>query len=71
MKGQAFTVPSTASGSSCKASLGRDCVMNAFGSSGSFSASNTNFLTNFKGKNIATASAASSVTTAKAGYGKI
>ncbi|PYI17973.1 pectin lyase 1 [Aspergillus japonicus CBS 114.51] len=72
--GQMFSVPSTSSGSSCTASLGRACVINGFGSSGTLDETDTAFLTNFAGKNIASASAyttvASSVT-ANAGQGKL
>ncbi|THY32647.1 putative pectin lyase [Aureobasidium pullulans] len=67
--GKYFTVPS--SGSACSSVLGRSCVNNAFGSSGLFSSADTSFLSNFKGKNIASAAAASTVSTANVGYGKI
>ncbi|KAH0282791.1 hypothetical protein M436DRAFT_58939 [Aureobasidium namibiae CBS 147.97] len=67
--GKYFTVPS--SGSVCSSYIGRSCVSNAFGSSGAFSSADTSFLSDFKGKNIAAASAASAVTTASVGYGKI
>ncbi|CAD0026636.1 unnamed protein product [Aureobasidium pullulans] len=67
--GKYFTVPS--SGSACSSFLGRSCVNNAFGSSGAFSSADTSFLSNFKGKNIASAAAASTVSTANVGYGKI
>ncbi|KAL1311861.1 hypothetical protein AAFC00_001934 [Neodothiora populina] len=72
--GQLFTVPSTSSGTACQASLGRSCVMNAFGSSGAFSSAQTNFLVDFKGYTIASAAAASTVAshvTANAGMGKL
>jgi len=67
--GKYFTVPS--SGSVCSSFIGRSCQNNAFGSSGAFSSADTSFLGNFKGKNIASAAAASSVSTANVGYGKI
>ncbi|KAI5202118.1 putative pectin lyase [Aureobasidium subglaciale] len=67
--GKYFTVPG--SGSPCSSYLGRNCQSNAFGSSGVFSSADTSFLGNFKGKNIASAAAASSVSTANVGYGKI
>ncbi|KAF2142325.1 polysaccharide lyase family 1 protein [Aplosporella prunicola CBS 121167] len=53
-KGQVFA----SGGSACQASLGRSCVVNSFGSSGSLVGTDTGFLSNFKGKNIASASAA-------------
>lgn len=46
--GKYFTVPG--SGSVCSTYLGRSCVSNAFGSSGTFSSSDTSFLSNFEGK---------------------
>ncbi|KAI4740525.1 putative pectin lyase [Aureobasidium sp. EXF-12298] len=67
--GKYFTVPS--SGSVCSSFIGRSCQNNAFGSSGTFSSADTSFLSNFKGKNIASAAAASSVSIANVGYGKI
>ncbi|KAI4804982.1 putative pectin lyase [Aureobasidium sp. EXF-8845] len=67
--GKYFTVPG--SGSVCSSFIGRSCQNNAFGSSGAFSSADTSFLGNFKGKNIASAAAASSVSTANVGYGKI
>ncbi|KAH0140297.1 polysaccharide lyase family 1 protein, partial [Aureobasidium melanogenum] len=66
--GKYFTVPG--SGSVCSSFIGRSCQSNAFGSSGAFSSADTSFLGNFKGKNIASAAAASSVSTANVGYGK-
>ncbi|RAL14480.1 polysaccharide lyase family 1 protein [Aspergillus homomorphus CBS 101889] len=72
--GQMFSVPSTSSGTSCTASLGRACVINGFGSSGTLSETDTDFLNNFKGKNIASASAYTSVVStvnSNAGYGKL
>lgn len=74
IEGSLFSVVSTSAGSSCTASLGRACLINGFGSSGTLSGTDTGFLANFAGKNIASAAAyttvASSVT-ANAGYGKI
>lgn len=56
--GQMFSVPS--GGSACTTSLGRSCQGNIFGSSGTMSYTTTSFLTNFAGKNIAAAVAATS-----------
>ncbi|PSK42099.1 hypothetical protein B9Z65_4013 [Elsinoe australis] len=73
--GQIFTAPSTGANAVCSSYLGRACQMNAFGSSGAFaSTGSTSFLSNFKGKNIASAAAASGVVasvTKNAGVGKI
>src|SRR6478752_3072162 len=54
-KSRLFTVPIAGSAGVCKASLGRTCQMNTFGSSGTFPGDNTGFLNNFKGKTIASA----------------
>ena len=71
--GQIFTASN--GGSACSSGLGRACQINAFGSSGSFnSIGSTNFIANFKGKNIASAAVASGVVasvTKTAGFGKI
>lgn len=58
--GAMFSVPSTAYAADCETSLGRACQVNIFGSSGTMTQATTNFLTNFEGKNIAAANAASS-----------
>ncbi|KAK4553685.1 hypothetical protein LTR86_009183 [Recurvomyces mirabilis] len=72
--GQIFTAPSASANAACSASLGHTCQVNAFGSSGSFgSVGSTGFFPNFKGKNVASASAASSVVASvgqNAGFGK-
>ncbi|KAH6876408.1 pectin lyase fold/virulence factor [Thelonectria olida] len=71
--GKLFTSPSTAANAVCSASLGHVCQVNGFGTSGTFSSSTTDFITNFKGKNVASASAYTSVTSVKtsAGFGTI
>ncbi|KAF4314477.1 putative pectin lyase a precursor protein [Botryosphaeria dothidea] len=66
-KGQVFA-PSSVS-TSCSSGLGRSCQANAFGTSGTLTGTQTSFLSNFKGKNIATASAASAAVSGKAGVG--
>ncbi|KAJ4349028.1 hypothetical protein N0V95_004965 [Ascochyta clinopodiicola] len=59
--------------SACKAYLGHNCEMNAYGTSGTLAGSDTSFLSSFKGKNVASASAASSAKNLvnTAGYGRI
>jgi pectin lyase len=72
--GQIFSSPSTGANAACSASLGRVCQVNGFGSSGAFNYATTGFLTNFKGKNIASAAAYGGVAAsvkATAGYGHI
>lgn len=66
-----FTSPDANSNANCKAALGRACVLNAYGSSGTYTSTDTSFLTNFKGKNIASAAAASANVAKTAGVGKI
>lgn len=58
--GAMFSVPSTTYAASCSTYLGRKCQTNIFGSSGTISYTTTSFLSNFEGKNIASASAATS-----------
>ncbi|KAF2225345.1 pectin lyase 1 precursor [Elsinoe ampelina] len=73
--GNIFTSPSTSANAVCTASLGRACQLNAYGGSSAFTGtSSTSFIANFKGKNIASAAAASGVVasvTKNAGFGKI
>lgn len=72
--GQVFTAPSAGANTACQAGLGRSCVVNAFGSSGTFNEVDTGFLANFKGKNVAGANDAGTVVawaTEQAGFGKI
>ncbi|KAF5542387.1 pectin lyase precursor [Fusarium napiforme] len=70
-KSRLFTVPTAGSANSCKASLGRACQINAFGSSGSFPGDDTGFLGSFKGKTIASVASAQSAKNfmTKAGFG--
>ncbi|KAJ5160268.1 uncharacterized protein N7482_007272 [Penicillium canariense] len=72
--GQLFTSPSTNANTACSSYLGRVCQINGFGSSGTFSQSDTGFFSKFSGQNIATASAYTSVASsvkANAGQGKL
>ncbi|KAF2018379.1 polysaccharide lyase family 1 protein [Aaosphaeria arxii CBS 175.79] len=70
-KGQFFGSPSTGANAVCSANLGHACVLNSFGSSGALGGTDTGFLSNFKGKTIAKASAASTSVASTAGVGKI
>lgn len=69
--GQFFGSPSTGANGACSSTLGHTCQLNAFGSSGTLGGSDTGFLKNFSGKNVAGASAASSNVANTAGVGKI
>ncbi|KAH7305737.1 putative pectate lyase [Rhexocercosporidium sp. MPI-PUGE-AT-0058] len=74
INGQVFSAPSTSANAACSAYLGHVCQVNGFGSSGTFSKSDTGFFSNFRGKNIASAAAYTTVVSsvnANAGYGKI
>ncbi|KAH7260690.1 pectin lyase fold/virulence factor [Fusarium redolens] len=71
--GKLFSSPSTSANAVCSSYLGHVCQVNGFGSSGTLSGSDTDFLTNFKGKNVASAAAYSSITglSSSAGFGTI
>jgi pectin lyase len=69
--GKLFSSPSTSANTACAAYLGHNCQLNAFGSSGSFSGTDTSFFSNFNGKTVASASAASANVANTAGIGKI
>lgn len=69
--GKMFTAPDASSNAVCKASMGHDCVLNSFGSTGTYVSSDSSMVTNFKGKNVAAAGAASTNVAKTAGIGKI
>lgn len=74
ISGQLFTSPDTNTNAVCSTHLGRVCQTNGFGSSGSFKQADTAFLINFSGKNVAPATAYTSVVAsvnANAGQGKL
>lgn len=71
--GQLFSSPSASANAVCANTVGHTCQVNGFGSSGTLSGSDTGFLSNFAGKNVASASTyevAKSVQNT-AGFGKI
>ncbi|KAK7511169.1 pectin lyase A precursor [Phyllosticta citriasiana] len=70
-KGKIFAAPSTSANSVCQSPLGHTCQVNAFGSSGTLTGTDTGFLSKFAGKNVASASAATAVSSASAGVGVI
>ncbi|KAK7726582.1 hypothetical protein SLS63_007551 [Diaporthe eres] len=73
-QGKMFNSPDTTSNAACSSYLGHACQLNAFGSSTGYSAKDTSFFSNFQGKNIASASTASSAQSSvpnSAGIGKI
>ncbi|KAJ5802696.1 uncharacterized protein N7503_005146 [Penicillium pulvis] len=72
--GELFTSPSTSVNEICATYLGRDCEINGFGSSGTFSQADEGFLSDFEGKNIASATAYTEVVAnveANAGQGNL
>ncbi|KAF3046549.1 hypothetical protein E8E12_010789 [Didymella heteroderae] len=69
--GKFFGSPSTSANTACTNYLGHACQLNAFGSSGTLGGAETSFFSNFNGKSIASASAASSSIANSAGVGKI
>lgn len=71
--GQLFGSPSVSANAVCKASLGRNCEVNSYSNSGALTGTDSSFLTNFQGKNIAAAASVSGVSNVAktAGYGKI
>ncbi|KAL4901548.1 putative pectin lyase D [Aspergillus multicolor] len=73
LAGNLFTSPNTGTNAVCSSYLGHTCQINGFGSSGSFSQADEGFLANFKGKNVASASAYSAAQSVpnNAGQGKL
>jgi pectin lyase len=69
--GRFFASSSTSANTACTNYLGHACQLNAFGSSGSLTGTDTGFFINFKGKNIASAAVASLSIAGTAGVGKI
>lgn len=60
-------------GGACQSALGRSCQVNAYGNSPALSGTDSSFLSNFGGKNVASASSAQNAkgVQSSAGYGKI
>lgn len=69
--GQLFGSTSTSVNTACTNALGHACQLNSFGSSGTLGGTDTSFFTNFSGKTIASAAAASASVANTAGVGKI
>ncbi|KKA27238.1 hypothetical protein TD95_005207 [Thielaviopsis punctulata] len=71
--GQMFSSPNVNANKVCSAALGRVCQVNQYISSGTLTDTDTGFLKNFGGKNVASASPVSAVNAVKssAGFGKI
>ncbi|KAH7329599.1 polysaccharide lyase family 1 protein [Stachybotrys elegans] len=71
--GQLFGSPNASANSACSSALGRACQVNGFGSSGALPGTDTGFLGNFRGKNIASASTYDVAKNVQntAGFGKI
>ncbi|KAH3460702.1 hypothetical protein KXV78_002913 [Aspergillus fumigatus] len=74
ISGKLFSSPDASTNKVCSSYLGHTCQINGFGSSGAFSQADTDILSKFKGKNIASAAAYNTVVssvTANAGNGKL
>ncbi|KAL5003080.1 pectin lyase A [Aspergillus recurvatus] len=59
--GKLFASPSESANEVCATYLGRNCELNGFGSSGTFNQADTDFISKFEGKNIASADSYSGV----------
>lgn len=70
-KGRLYSVVNSAAANVCQSALGRVCQLNGYGSSGAFDGTDSGFLNNFKGKNIASASSYNDAKNAqtKSGFG--
>ncbi|KAI1365501.1 pectin lyase fold/virulence factor [Xylaria arbuscula] len=74
VSGKIFTSPSSTSNAACSTYLGHTCQLNAYGSTTSYSGTDTSFFSYFSGKNVAsadTAATAQSNVPNNAGYGKL
>lgn len=75
LNGVIFTSPTAGGNTVCANYLGRNCFLNAFGSSGSFEGTGAgDWMSNFQGKNIAPCFPTQDIKEdirANAGYGKI
>ncbi|EON97097.1 putative pectin lyase protein [Phaeoacremonium minimum UCRPA7] len=72
--GRIFTSPDSSTNAACSSYLGHACQVNAFGSTTSYVGTDTSFFSNFAGKNVASASTATSAQSTvpnNAGIGKI
>ncbi|KAM0276646.1 hypothetical protein ACHAQH_006555 [Verticillium albo-atrum] len=71
--GRLFASPDTNTNKACASALGHNCQLNAYGTSGSLTGTNTAILSNFSGKNVASAGLATTANSAvtNAGVGKI
>nr|AER38398.1 pectin lyase 2 [Colletotrichum lindemuthianum]AER38399.1 pectin lyase 2 [Colletotrichum lindemuthianum]AEW22800.1 pectin lyase 2 [Colletotrichum lindemuthianum] len=73
LAGKVFSSPDNNANKACSGKLGRACQLNAYGTSGSLSGSDSSFLGSFAGKNVASAGNSNNAKTAQtsAGFGKI
>ncbi|KAL4800895.1 pectin lyase A [Aspergillus venezuelensis] len=61
IEGEAFSSPSESANEACSTYLGRACVLNSYGNSGTFTQADSDVLSKFDGQTVADASAASDV----------
>ncbi|KAL0940378.1 pectin lyase [Colletotrichum truncatum] len=73
LAGKVFSSPDANTNKACSSGLGHACQLNAYGSSGSLTGSDSSILSSFSGKNIASAGTANDAKAAatNAGFGKI
>ncbi|KAF9874526.1 pectin lyase 2 [Colletotrichum karsti] len=73
LAGKVFSSPDSNTNAACSSGLGHACQLNAYGSSGSLTGSDTSILSSFSGKNVAAAGTANDAKAAStnAGFGKI
>lgn len=74
ISGKLFTSPDSTTNKVCSSYIGHTCQVNGFTSSGGFKQADEAFLSKFKGKNIASSSAYTTVissVTSNAGQGKL
>lgn len=74
IEGQAFAVSNSADSSVCKEYIGRSCMVNGFQNSGKFDLRDKGFLSNFRGKNVASSTSYTGVQASvlhNAGQGKL
>lgn len=71
--GKLFASPSASANAVCSSTVGHTCQVNGFGSSGTLDGTDTGFLSNFSGKNVASATTYDVAKSVKdtAGFGKI
>ena len=73
LAGKMYASASSTTNTQCKTYLGHNCELNAYGSSGALTGTDTSILSSFSGKNVASADTAANAKNVvnTAGYGKL